>query len=118
VVDEDSDEDRVRELAEDVAWNGLQDEPLVPPVICRPEFSSEEVEKDFWCKIGFPTPESRSWQRSAASTGKAEVSSNVSIVCRARSLSPVTAGRRSGDRRASSSSPVGLHLAKPPRMGA
>jgi hypothetical protein len=47
VVDEDSDEDRVRALVEDVAWGGLQDEPLVPPVICRPEFSVEEVEKDF-----------------------------------------------------------------------
>jgi hypothetical protein len=92
---------------------------LVPPVICRPGFSSEEVVQDFWCKIGFPTPESRSWQRSNASTGKTEVSSNaLSVLCRARSLSPVTTGRGCEDRRASSSSPVGLHLAKPPRMGA
>jgi hypothetical protein len=39
-------------------------------------------------------------------------------LCRARSLSPVKSGRMSDDRRASSLSPVGLHLAKPPRMGA
>jgi hypothetical protein len=38
-------------------------------------------------------------------------------MCRARSLSPVKTGRVC-DLRASSSSPVGLHLAKPPRMGA
>jgi hypothetical protein len=106
-------------MAEDVAWNGFQDEPLVLPVICHPGVSSEEVVQDFWCKIGFPTPESRSWQRSAASSGKAEVSSNaLSVLCRARSLSPVATGKGCEDRRASSSSPVGLHMAKPPRMGA
>jgi hypothetical protein len=119
VDDEDSDDDRVRALAEEVAWGGFQDEPLGPPVICQPEIPLEEVAKDFWCIIGFPMPESCSWQRSAASTGKTEVSSNVlSELCRARSLSPVKTGRRSDDRRASSSSPVGLHLAKPPHMGA
>jgi hypothetical protein len=47
VDDEDSEDDRVRAMAEDVAWNGFQDEPLVPPVICRPGFSSEEVVQDF-----------------------------------------------------------------------
>jgi hypothetical protein len=101
VDDEEADDHRVQAPAEEVAWCGFQDEPLVSPVICRPDIPLEEVAKDFWCKIGFTTPESRSWQRSAASTGKAEVSSNdLSVLCRARSLSPVKTGRMRDDRRA------------------
>jgi hypothetical protein len=109
----------VQALVEEVAWCGIEDEPFVPPVISRPDLPLEEVAADFWCKIGYPTPESRSWERSSASPGKAEVSPNIAyLMCRARSLSPTKTGRVHEGRRASSTSPVGLHLAKPPRMGA
>jgi hypothetical protein len=57
-----------RALAEEVAWGGFEDEPFVPPVIYRPDIPLEEVAEDFWRKIGYSMPESRSWQRS----GKAE----------------------------------------------
>jgi hypothetical protein len=58
LVDEDAGDDLGLALAEEVAWDGFEDEPFVPPVICRPDIPLEEVAEDFWRKIGYPTPES------------------------------------------------------------
>jgi hypothetical protein len=116
LLDVEAEDDRIQALVEEVAWCGIEDEPLVPPVVCRPDIPLVEVAADFWSKIGYPMPESRSWERSCLS-GKTKVSNDMSVLCRARSLSPVKTGRVR-DLRASSSVPVGMHLAKPPRMGA
>jgi hypothetical protein len=67
--EEEAGDDSGRALAEEVAWSGFEDEPFVPPVICRPGIPLEEVAEDFWCKIGYPTMESRSWQRSGKTEG-------------------------------------------------
>jgi hypothetical protein len=87
-----AEDDRIQALAKEVAWCGIEDEPLVPPVVCRPDIPLVEVAADFWSKIGYPTPESRSWERSSLS-GKTKVSNDKSVMCRARSLSPVKTGR-------------------------
>jgi hypothetical protein len=50
-------------VAEDVAWQGLDDDPLVPPMELKPEMSQEEIMAEFWGKIGYPTPESRPWNK-------------------------------------------------------
>jgi hypothetical protein len=108
-------------VAEDVAWQGLDDDPLVPPMELKPEMSQEEIMAEFWGKIGYPTPESRPWEQTAPSSASPEVRA-VLLSCRsdemARSSSPVRGMAGGLEHRAASSSPVGLRLARPPRMGA
>jgi hypothetical protein len=57
--EEEASGDEARELVEEVAWLGLGMEPEVQPIGRSPELTQEEVEADFWEKIGFPTSESR-----------------------------------------------------------
>jgi hypothetical protein len=53
----------------------------VPPMELRPEMSEEEIVAEFWGKIGYPTPESRHWGRTASSSASPEVRV-VSLPCR------------------------------------
>jgi hypothetical protein len=96
------------------AWQGLGDEPIVPPISRDPSLSQAEVEAEFWEKIGYPSPESRTWERAASPEVR-------SLFCgsemRARSTSPSRLREDGLAHRASSTSPVGLWLSKPPRMG-
>jgi hypothetical protein len=105
LIGEVSDDD-AEGLAEAVAWQGIVEDPLVPPITRNPELSPKEIVMDFWSKIGYPTPESRSWERaSSASSLKVHVL-RCRDVERARSSSPVRSSEAGTDRRAASSSPV------------
>jgi hypothetical protein len=50
-------------MAEEVAWPGLEDIPRVLPLGDAGGMGDGERLDDFWSKIGFPTAESRSWER-------------------------------------------------------
>jgi hypothetical protein len=110
--DDDPVED-ARATAEDAAWSALGLEPEVRQIGRSPALTEEEVEADFWAKIGFPTRESRAWSRATASKVSSPFCRSTE---RARSLSPSTRMKIKGTSRAASSSPVGLRIARMPRI--
>ncbi|KAM0866783.1 hypothetical protein ACQ4PT_042411 [Festuca glaucescens] len=102
---EDESEDETREIAEACAWLGLGEEPNVPPFGRSLDLSREAILTDFWEKIGFPTPSSRSWVRSASP----EVE-GVAGGAGSRSVSPPR--QKIGDRSRASSSPNGIRISR------
>jgi hypothetical protein len=95
-------------MAEEVAWGGLEDVPRVLPLDRHDLCSGGELLDDFWSKIGYPTADSRHWERRAAAAGSAQVQ-----LGRPRSLSPTPAEKPSVRVRPASASPTGLRLPKP-----
>jgi hypothetical protein len=119
VRDADSDDGGSSLVAEAVAWQGLEDDPLVPQLELRPKMTEEELVAEFWGKIGYPTPASRSWERAASPVSSPKVrTGSCRDSSRARSASPAQAEKIKEGRGASPSSPVGLSLTRPPRTGA
>jgi hypothetical protein len=41
-------DDDAEGLAEAVAWQGIVEDPLVPPITRNPELSLKEIVADFW----------------------------------------------------------------------
>jgi hypothetical protein len=102
---EDSEVDEEITVAEEVAWDGLEDEPKVLPIAHDGELDRAALLEDFWGKIGFPGAAARPWER--------RVSSSALVEPRARSESPPRVEpARLG--RAISSSPPGLRLPRQP----
>jgi hypothetical protein len=54
---EESDVDEEISIAEEVAWDGLEDEPRVLPIGRIGDRDRAELLEDFWGKIGFPVKE-------------------------------------------------------------
>ncbi|KAK1697773.1 hypothetical protein QYE76_014470 [Lolium multiflorum] len=95
-------------VAEEVAWQGLVDEPRVPPLDRAAGRGYGDLLADFWTKIGFPTSASRSWEKQTAADPSLMPSAS-----RARSSSPPRPSRLEAGRRPASSSPPGVRLPKP-----
>jgi hypothetical protein len=100
LVGERGSDDEAGTLAESVAWQGIEEEPLVPPINRSLEFSLADIVMDFWSKIGYPSSESRSWERNTDG-GSPEVSF---LSCRSggrtRSSSPARQVKEGQERRA------------------
>jgi hypothetical protein len=105
-----------------VAEEAIEDYPsrLSSPVVRRPTKSDEELLAEFWADAGFPSPSSRFWERRSSpySAAPGKVSNGASM-CRSAPSSSSVVARRVARRGGSSSlaSPMGLCLARPPRVG-
>jgi hypothetical protein len=100
-----SDEEGEILVAEEVAWRGLEDIPHVLPLGEVSGRGDDERLDEFWTNIGYPTAESRSWERTAIAG---------SVGQRARSSSPARSVKfTEGEINASSAPPV-FRLPKPP----
>jgi hypothetical protein len=90
------------------------------PEIRRPRKTDDELLAEFWADAGFPSPSSRFWERqSTPGSGKPGMVDNGFRFCRSSSSSPPATSRRAarGGVSSASSSPVGLCLSRPPRVG-
>ena len=89
------------------------------PVARRPPRSDDELRQEFWSDVGFPTPESRFWERgSSASAGEVRVDANGGDGRRSSPAVVPAASSRRRWRGGPASSPSGLRLSRsPPRMG-
>jgi hypothetical protein len=59
-------------VAEEVAWQGLTDESRVLSIKRHVGQVNGELLADFLAKIGYPTPESRPWEREVPSSPEAD----------------------------------------------
>ena len=108
------------EAAEEVLKDGWE---VSRDDVCRPPKSDEDIAKEFWTDIGFPTPASRVWEKSPPSLSVNKGTSSA-FVCRADSTSSTdedassSSSGSTGGRCGGGSSPQARALRRLPlRMG-